>query len=329
MGYIPRGTERGQNMNIVMLINMPISIPLRYDALDKRYNIDLGDHKSLLIFPGIVEIEPDELDPVIFEPDRFRLFISDELANPVRVDKQVSCGSVYSNSDGLAFVNKVMIKTKISEEELEPFLIKLDDWFDSFMNYFRIDASLSSTSIRVKELRDNSIKFAIFSDKNNWQKFGETTQITIEFEVLPFELFKYEIEIKEIIEKVASSRIQQTEYKIYLESIAAFNKDEYRRAIIEAATCIELTLTMAITNQLEFLALTESNIKSELKKHPMLGKRIELCKKYNVLLPDIDFENDILVLRNNVLHIGYKPKEEEAKRIINHAKHLLDVFMPL
>jgi hypothetical protein len=117
------------------------------------------------------------------------------------------------------------------------------------------------------------------------------------------------------------------EYALQLASYQAFGRKDHRHAIIETAAAAEICLTSAIAQRLQAGGIGYGD--KLLSRFRMLGGRFELARMLQIPLGDIDFQKQLIDLRNDVVHKGMAPDHVTAQRAIKCCDDLLAKLSPL
>lgn len=115
-------------------------------------------------------------------------------------------------------------------------------------------------------------------------------------------------------------------YRILLESYSARKSEDYRKAIIEAATALEVCLTMRILE--EFNTQGISFGEKLLQKFRMIGGRFELVRLLDISLPGKDYVSLVMNPRNDVIHRASFPNKQLANQVIIEVEELLHLLSP-
>lgn len=139
-------------------------------------------------------------------------------------------------------------------------------------------------------------------------------------ESLHFNQFEYASQL------ASKSVAPHLHYQMLLEAYSARRRSDYRKAIIEATTALEIGLTMRIEEELKSLGVSFG--KKLLQKFKMLGGRLEIAKLLEIPLPDKDYSSLILNPRNDVIHRAASPDQGLADSVIAHVEEILYVISP-
>lgn len=127
---------------------------------------------------------------------------------------------------------------------------------------------------------------------------------------------------------LASQQLQpRLEYEMLLEAYSARKDGDYRKAVIEAATALEICLTEGLLEEFEVKgAKTYGELL--LKQYRTLGGRLKLVKLLNIEIPNKNYEELIVVPRNKLVHQAKFPTHAEANQVVNSVEELLSKFSP-
>lgn len=311
-----------------IIIKLNESIPCGYDALDKEYKFEIDGYVTNFFLPCIFEKEVNN----DFDTP-FALGLNEEKSEGLKFPEDFNWGFIQSYSTiphsnaFQVFVENIMIDVQTQETDINDFLLSLKKWLRMFENFLKIHSSIKNHLTRTEEKEWALI--SVFVKNKNWKKIPQNNVHRMSVQLPSQEIFFDSVGFAKFLDLVSRNPSIPLEYNLYSEAIDAFIKEEFRRSIIESASAIELSLAQAVTNHPNFLMLSEKTKKSEIKKYRMLGKIIEMCRKYGVDLLSIDFDNEVLGPRNSVAHKGYYPTEKEARVILKHSRVLLDKYLPL
>jgi len=118
------------------------------------------------------------------------------------------------------------------------------------------------------------------------------------------------------------------EHQLMLEAYSARNNADFRKAIIEAATALEVVLTNRALEEFRIRDISFGN--ALLKKFRALGGRLELVKVLEIQFPDKDKKYVDLIVnpRNEVIHTGQSPAEPLVNQVITEVERLVRWFSP-
>jgi hypothetical protein len=115
------------------------------------------------------------------------------------------------------------------------------------------------------------------------------------------------------------------EHVLAVSARTEFRSGQFRRAVIDAGTAVELSLTHVFEAEIGVLspALRDSII----KEHRTLGKLVALLGN-SLQLPE-GISKELVSLRNKVIHRNYQPTRMEAKKAVDIAVDLARTARPL
>lgn len=219
--------------------------------------------------------------------------------------------------------NKILIM--FSEDDKDFIYNNINNYFTKFFNYLKI---LS------KKIFDNSYNCCYNNDTlfylndKKLLKLNNTTTIELPSIILEPERnngITNEILVKAF--KYASTVDIPLEYKLILNSYSSFENNDFRSAIIEATSSLEITLSNKIFSEL--ISINFPNPDKLLNKYRMAGGKFELANILHILLPTTDYKEKILTPRNQVIHNGIFIDKNTAFTAIREVEKYLDMFSPI
>jgi HEPN domain-containing protein len=119
----------------------------------------------------------------------------------------------------------------------------------------------------------------------------------------------------------------RVEHQLLGEARLALAAQQFRKAVLEAATAAEVSLTAALSQQLA--ATNETSVVEEiLRKYRGLSERINLCKVLRMQHPE-NLVRGLGEPRNHAIHKGTNPTSEEATEAVRIAAEVLKLHSPL
>lgn len=295
------------------------------DALGKAVAIEIGEYQGTLTFPSLPEWKENEQNPL-----NKNLVAPEEAKTWKRGDQPLYWGSPQNYPAGDSSVDRALLKIDIPEDDVESAAEKIYENFNAWLGLFEQYVTLFTTqNIRLPvtggdgpgriELYDNrEDKIVYIPDKR----------------AIPITLYvctgKTSLDLRQLKDAISFSSSGfplRLEYRMLLQAYHARGEGDYRKAIIEAATALEISLTERIKE--EFQSQNISFGEALLKKYRMLGGRFELARVLGIPLPDKDYKGLLIEPRNEVIHKADFPTRDMANQVINDVKEILDLFSPI
>jgi len=107
---------------------------------------------------------------------------------------------------------------------------------------------------------------------------------------------------------------------------SAFDED-YRPAVLDAATATEIALTQGISRHLGHRG-ADAEVKDLILRNRTLGGLIQLARELSLHLQS-PVKTDLLELRNRVAHHGVAPDQDAAHKAIAAARGVVEYYDPL
>lgn len=307
------------------IIEFPTPLVCSKDALGRTISVSIQGISGSIIFPSLPnwkENQDDPLSMLLVPPAPAKDWKQGEVP--------VYWGRPLSYPKGTSIVEKALFEFNISSDQSEEIAQKIYEGFNSWMKLFMQFVTLLATqnaplNMKIKNKYGNSL-YLYYSNKDSFKRISRITphQITItvngDSENLNFE------KLQEACRLTSIGRYPKLEYVLLLEAYNARDNDDYRKAIIEAASSLEICLTNRIMQE-----FTDNNITygdKLLKKFRMLGPRFELSKILGIHLPTSDYKKLILDPRNGVVHKSQFSNKVVANKVISEVEKYLKTFSP-
>lgn len=318
---------------------LPLQIILEFDrevdfdreVIGKSFNFYVKDYKGKLSFPNLSGNEikkPDILIESLFE-DHLSQY------NWGKLDHEC----VKINSFLLTFeINEDMnIKKRVNDL----FWIIKNKWFQNLKEHIEIskEISFNKHQYEVSEYTAfNGVNAKINIDNKvlNVPILPPPSPPTIslrefhfDFNTINLGLFKYIVKIISDLQEVP------TELSLINKARTELNSNP-RRAIIDCSTALEITLTKICRRKLlknsrrKLLKIINEDFTKDLleNKYRTLGNKLNLALLLK-LFDDDGYKEDIVSIRNNIIHKGFSPSKEQAKTAYEKSSRIIKEFSDL
>lgn len=301
-------------------IEFPDGFSCKRDALGQEYEIIIGKHKGVLAFPNIPD---DYLERIKSDGDIIKEM---NLTSPNNSDIKLQNGEkidwgFFFVSDGTSYIKHCSIwfpctyrkYKKVGEDVAK----KTKEYIDKFILFLEI---ISENAFNAK----SGIDLIVTSDKQYWtwnskNKIIPVTNVNINVDVSIIDNFVTKNMIEEALNYCNNKYEPNTSYCLLRDSIYHSHKKDFRRAIIDSTTAIEIALTRKIKKELQRKKINDNIvIDALLEKYNALGGRYKLARKMKIELPRS--QNDYLEVvgkaRNKAVHAGYVSNISEVRNVI-------------
>lgn len=293
------------------------------NALGKSVEIVIGGIKGRLLMPSLPEWDKNVKNPLLLPllPP-----------NPIRTKKfnykLFDWGSPQSYPHGNSLVRLALIEFKLENSigNVPQKIYKgVDAWLNLFEKYVILMTKQGTYNmISVNQCGKNVKLFTI--DDNKIVRISNPEVPNIKIHLLNED--KY-LSYSQLVKAASySSKLIEPkfEYKILLESYYARKEGDYRKAIIEAGTALEICLTAKIVSEFKKQKIMFGD--KLLKKFKMLSGKFELAKLIGIKIPDKDYKKLIIEPRNDVVHRGIYPDQNLTNQVILEVEKLLSLLSP-
>lgn len=305
------------------LINFSPALFCAEDALGQPIDISVGANKGTLTLPSLPDWTGDPLHKPLLGPLPARTW--------KRGEDPIEWGEPFSFPTGKGgTVRRGLMQFQARPDNFEiaaqQILKGVPRWVDLFEQYHTL-LTAPNTKSHASIVSSRTDRIELLSDDGQGLKpirSGEPTLVEIYMsstdESLHFEA------LKQICQLSSLGLSPCLEYRLMLEAYHARRKPDYRKAVIEAATALEISLTNRALK--EFTSQNISFGKKLLNKFRTLNGKFELLRILSIEFPDKDYLNLIVNPRNIALHRGDFLGETLADQVINEVEQLLQLFSP-
>jgi hypothetical protein len=241
---------------------------------------------------------------------------------PELPETAIDWGWVTSSPEYGVEINSLLLSLDSSIRSLDA---DIYSWFGNVANWLQAytlqvlapqsaDEKLVSRSIRAWRIVDGEADEIVWLRPMTSNKFPEWTLVTVPIWTASLRL-------------ASSGDELPLNWQLLVDSLRALYASYPRRAAIEAFTALEVTLREAIRQRLDQSG-DSSAAKVIQKQRRTLGPLIELAADLEVPLPD-GFTASIAELRNNAVHKGDLPSQNDALMVWQAAYALVQLHDPL
>ncbi|MBM4307278.1 MAG: hypothetical protein FJ123_11150 [Deltaproteobacteria bacterium] len=283
-----------------------------------------GGVEGTLTLPSLPEWGEHEKDPLhkpLLGPAAARTW--------KRGETPIYWGSPTSYPTGTATVDLALLEFSSEPENYDNAAQKIYETFGPWLKLFE-----DYVKLLTKQRTSNTISGGdglghlelLFDDGSRLKHISRRTPTTISIEMSSKDESLHLEQFSEAAQTASKGLLPRLHYRMLLEAYTARRNEDYRKAIIEAATALEACLTVRILE--EFNAQGISFGEKLLQKFRMLGGRFELIRLLDISLPEKDYSTLIVNPRNDVIHRASFPDKKLANKIIAEVEELLNLFSP-
>ncbi len=306
------------------IIEFTESLYCASDSLGKTASVMLGGVEGTLTLPSLPEWGESEEDPLhkpLLGPLPARLW--------KRGETPISWGRPTSYPTGTATVELALLEFPLEGENTDTNAQKIYAAFGSWLKLFEEYVKLITKQRTRKRVfgGDGPGHLELLSDDATGLKhISRTSPTSISIEMRSDDESLHLEQFTEAAQLSSNGLRPCLQYRMLLEAYSARRNEDYRKAIIEAATALEVCLTIRIID--EFNAQGISFGKKLLQKFRMLGGRFELIRLLEINLPEKDYMMLVINPRNKVIHRASFPDKGMANQVITEVEELLYLFSP-
>ncbi len=311
------------------IIEFPYGIPCQFDALGMELPITIGSNKGIIAFPTI-----DDNFQTFFDPHPEEVMNRDLLppksAN-LKIPYAEDWGHFVDNS-GNSDVRRCLFWFPCMWDNYREISLGISQMTKEYFNRFTLfmecfwENSIGENSCKGMEI-EHPYQYWFINKKGRIID-AENAESHLTFIVRDQSSFISKSILEKSIDYANKNLKISDEHILLRDAYYNRNKEDYRRAILDATTAIEISFTKRIKKEYYKQEKNEDYVNSKFKRYPSLSGRIKLLKSLNIELPDskditiIDLGN----LRNRAIHAGKIPNRTDTKKVIDYAIIILEKF---
>lgn len=292
------------------------SIACHYNVMGKQFDLNLKDIEGVIAFPRL---------PYAYKKNKNKNF----LKAPIKasIHKNNTWGSIIQWPDGHSRVERALLFVSVDLENYQEIGDKahnqLKVWKQKFENYLEIH---TGQIIERKVVKTHSSRgdfnLSIFIDGVN--KSGLSKPDPSEVRLRNVIAIDMQL-VKQAIKFASSKEEVNLSYSLIMKARRELNDQEFRTAIIDAATSCEVTLNDILTKNLKKKVPKELFPELSKKKYKFLSQKIQLSRVMK-FIPDLEYQIKLLDPRNEAAHKGYLSDHGEANEAIEIAEQVAKHF---
>lgn len=254
--------------------------------------------------------------------------ISTNLSRPLNCQYKASnvfWGQVMNTTTGECRVRSCFIKMNsiVPNQTSTGLLEEIDSWYLRFLDNLTVLSGYNVRGIRKAETLSpiGFDRFELFLNGKHFSDYANQ-DITINSAYADSNHkrhkqygISYE-NLKKAIEVTSQNKKPVIEWYFVMDSLESFQLKNYRKAILDAATAVEIALHGVIEKNIQG---GEKFKKEILQNYNSLSKKRSLCKALAINLPSYDYQHQFEKLRNQAIHAGRLPTKEEAEQALKIA----------
>ena len=312
------------------IISFPYGIPCKFDIFGSEFQIEVNGVIGTIAFPCL----PTDFIEKISNPN-----YRNNLIKPLNADPQIVKflnhyeWGIYRDKNGNGNVNSISLWFDCEYSNCNETVALVQDRLFKYIDKFLLFLETLTFS-NFNEFTCGLLKFDRFTQFWMWNDSKILVQAgTAGIKIIVPDFSKHVFISKNIVDeaiKYANFNYEiSLPFKLIRDAIEHKNNKNYRRAILDSSTAIEISLTKRIEEELKIKNIIDPKLNSILlKKFHSLGGRIELIEALNIELPrpKKDYLDFISKLRNKAIHSGYLSNDDEVQKFIEIAQEIVIKF---
>lgn len=294
------------------------------DSLGQTVNISLAEHAGTLTLPSLPEWGKNEQDPLhkpLLGPPPARTW--------KRGESPINWGRPTSYPAGTSDVELALIEFSLAPEDADASTQEIYAAFELWLRLFERYVTLLTkqhTKNRISGSDGPGCLELLFEEDSGLKHISPSTPTLITIEMGGVDESLHIEQLREAAQLASSGLHPRLQYRMLLEAYSARRNEDYRKAIIEGATALEVCLTARILEEFDTQGISFGE--KLLQKFRMLGGRFELIRLIGVSLPEKDYATLVINPRNDVVHRAAFPDKALANQVITEVEELLQLFSP-
>ncbi|MBD2035328.1 hypothetical protein H6F76_09865 [Leptolyngbya sp. FACHB-321] len=309
---------------ILGLLNFPFALCCSPDVLGQSFPIRMGDYHGTLEMPSLPSWGEKEKDPL-----HKGLKAPAAASTWKRGDDPIVWGHPLSYPEGVSSVERALISFDITVDDVETSVQKIyqSNWIQLFSDYYEILEERGQKNMYVSGSIGSRLEL-FHPDSSSLGYIRPHRKVEVVITALP-SANNLKLDVFRQICKLASDGLPPNlQYRLLIDSYRALAREDYRKAILEAASALEVSLTKRI-----ILELNNSETKfgeNPLKQYSYrtLGGRFKLAALLPIALPEKERISFIIEARNSVIHEATFPGLVAAQKFVSETALLLSHLTP-
>lgn len=298
-------------MEIEGFIQFENAIPVENNCLGKKFSISIGGIKGFLATPA-------EFQKSAHERQLGSLQIP--ALGSITYNEHFHWGSLVSLPEGYGKIRACkLLFENITEEELrlsETILLnEISRWRTLLLENLSVRLISDYRGVqKARSLKSYGLgEFGLFrvnNGKNERVSSDFKNSIVIEIgETKSLDCDEFQI----LLDDTSNGKCPLLPFYFLLDADRAIFEENYRKSVLDCATAIEVCFSLVIGHNLS----VEDKLKNYLeRKHNSLRLKRSLLKALGLLIPnpELEYDKHLDKVRNRVIHGGYDPTREEARK---------------
>lgn len=310
-------------MNVHGIVKLSTPIFCSSSTLGQSCEITVANQTCTLTFPSLPILEVDDgWGTALLPPEKVKPW--------KRGEKSLCWGYRVNYQSGESRVEKVLFSCDVNRNSKEELCHGIYKEFGKWLRLFRMYVSLLTkhNSWSVSGRSEYAQSLELYEDtEDTLMRINDKNPIEVSVHL---DRAETALNYDQLVEacRLASLQLEpRLEYQMLLCAYEASGKKDYRKAIIESATALEICLTERIYQEFDNQGISFGD--KLMKKYRMLGGLFDLIRMLEIGLPDKDYMELIQTPRNRVVHKANFPDARLANQVISEVEELLELFSPV
>lgn len=307
------------------IMYFPYGIWFKKSTLGREFEIRISKYKGILALPRYPA----------FSKNKYQLILHKKLRPPKNIqsrmyeDKNVNWGSPVQYPEGYSEVLCAALYFDFTNassrlKNSKKIYSASQNWLTRFQEFTEIFSG-QEIARKAKVLSRNlEIDLWFYNNMNKANHITGQSRSSISIptagQIIDTRLFR------RILDYCSNGFSPNLIHVLFKDAIRAFDNSEFRRAILDASTAIELILTYRLQSKLSKKHSVKV-VQSILNKFRTLGNLLNLANDLNCKLPSGDLQNEIVKPRNDAIHRGIVPSSTAARSVLHKCQEMIAIYM--
>lgn len=254
-----------------------------------------------------------------------QLVAPDMIKNWIPKDQDFSWGNPISNMDQYAIRHVLCVFDNC--DDIQKSISTLYESFDDWLVYFYKLCGLEQSKTVLNHtwpLPKGKAIFQLFITNNEKPEFIKNTKLMGAAYFVALESTISISQLNSIFNNLDKANCLNLEYDLFSSAIDAKANGDYRKAVAEAATALEVCLSKKVCSV--FKTTKRSDELKLMKQHKTLGGLFTLLTILKIDLPTDNYQINLIDVRNDVIHRGKYIDRHKAKEFLSEVNEYLMAF---
>lgn len=323
-------------INCFAIVELPVAISLENSALGIEVPATIRGHEFRLQTPALVKANSDTQNCDIFGDFEGNLGPPNAASLLLKTPSKIDWGELTSTtrsgqvSAQVKHLLAVFTATGLSADALSSEIhLSNGEWLRRLDSFIRLISGQRTLSV-IRVSGANNSRFQLYQSNPTKHLTHPGPSIRISINRHASCTSATGEQFADAVRICSEGKIAPLHYELLLRAHNAHQENDPRNTVIEASTALEVTATRRIRSKLSDDRVPEKHVELMLKGHQTLRNRMALLKSVGVTYSCSKkaFDDEILKIRNKVVHGGHRVTDSEASKLLVLVDRLIREITP-